>query len=191
LIYVFECVSPDHENAESRVFDQIVHGIPVGKIVSQYACPECGGISKRRIDKELPTQSIVGLKPVSHSSTGKGSLFNETSMAFGRFEKNADGSDNMSKPRFRDSGELQKFMDGKNELGDPIVKDNGEPLKRPDGTMVRRGAKLFKYGNNASPSKDGVRKAPTNRRGAKWVGDQGAKAYGATDARSIMKRAGY
>lgn len=100
-------------------------------------------------------------------------------MAFGRFEKNPDGSEDMNKPRFRDSGELNKYMNGQNELGDPVTNDKGEPVKRPDGTIIRRGAKLFKYSQGATPSKDGVSNKRGVPKGAKWVDQRTAMgAYG-------------
>ena len=178
MIYSFNCVSRDHKNPKTKSFDTVVHGIPSEKVITQYPCPECGGIAKRAFDREIPTQSVVGITPVSHATTGKGSLFKETSMAFGRFEKNPDGSEDKNKPRFRDSGEVNKYLNGQNELGDPVTDDKGEPVKRPDGTIIRRGAKLFKYSAGAAPSRDGISNKRSIPKGAKWVDGRTANAYG-------------
>jgi len=68
-------------------------------------------------------------------------------------------------------------MKGQNELGDPVTNDKGEPVKRPDGTLIRRGAKLFKYSAGATPSRtdNPQRRVP---KAAKWVDGRQANAYG-------------
>lgn len=178
MIYSFNCVSRDHKNPKTKAFETVVHGVPPEKIITNYPCPECGGIAKRAFDREIPTQSVVGITPVSHSTTGKGSLFNESHKAFGRFQRNPDGSEDKNLPRFRDSGEMNKYLNGQNELGDPVTNDKGEPVKRPDGTVIRRGAKLFKYSAGATPSRSDNPKPKPMPKGARWVDGRTANAYG-------------
>ena len=99
----------------------------------------------------------------------------------GRFKHNPDGSVDKNHRPFRDTGEMNKFMAGNNDWGDPVVKDNGQPLRRKDGSIVRKGAKLFKYGANATPSRDGIRKQRTpTLPNSGWVGegDSGRDAGG-------------
>ena len=191
MIYVFRCISKDHSKDEPREFEQIFHGIPAGKLVDQCSC-SCGAIAKRAFDKEIPTQSVVGVIPISHASTGKGSLQNEVGFAFGRFARNPDGSIDKNNTRFKDSGELTKYMNGHNEIGEPVVDDRGEPIKRKDGTLMRRGAKLFKYGANSTPSKSDNPRPEINprKRGAKWVSGRTAESFGAINTRDALRRGG-
>ena len=49
-------------------------------------------------------------------------------------------------------------MNGGNELGKPVLDDKGQPRRRSDGSIIRKGAKLFQYGANATPSQTGIRK---------------------------------
>lgn len=177
MIYCFHCASPDHPEGVDRDFEQIIHHIPKKGVISQYNC-RCGAAAKRDFSKEIPSQSVVGLTPINPSES-KHTIGNELSFAFGRFKKNPDGTEDKNHAPFRDTGELNAFMNGKNDMGEPVMKDNGEPLRRADGSIVRRGAKLVKYGKNAQPSRDGVRKerprvpvawtdeATMNRSGAK------------------------
>lgn len=158
--YCFHCASPDHPEGMDRDFVEMIHHIPKKGQISQYKC-QCGAVAKRDLSKEIPTQSVVGLTPISVSDS-KHSLGKELSFAFGRFKKNPDGTEDRNHAAFRDTAELDAYMNGKNDLGPPVLKDNGEPLRRPDGSIVRRGAKLFKYGPNATPSRSGVRKQRPN-----------------------------
>lgn len=177
MIYVFKCVSKDHQDESTRRFEEFVHGIPKDKVVNTIPCKECGGLAKRDFADEIKTQAVVGLTPISHATTVKGSLFHDTKFAFGEVQKNPDGTEDKNHPRFRDSGELQRYMDGANTLGDPVLNDRGEPVKNKEGVMLRRGAKLFKYAKGATPSKDGVSYKPAPK-AARWVSDREASSFG-------------
>lgn len=158
--YSFNCRSADHleKRHGAREFERVIqHG--EGKRIDQCSC-ECGATAKRDFAKDIQTVAPIGLTPIAHSSRGKGTLAHETEFAFGRFKENQDGSSDKNHRPFRDSGELERYMNGANNLGPPVCDDNGNPIRRADGTMVRSGAKLFKYGPNATPSQDGVRKRP-------------------------------
>lgn len=176
MIYVFKCVSKAHKDEGTRKFEDFVHGIPSEKVVTQKECPECGGLAKRDFGTEIQSQGLVGLTPVSHSTTTKGSLFYDTNKAFGQFQKNPDGTEDKNLPRFRDSGEVQRYMDGQNTLGDPVINDRGEPVKNKEGVILRRGAKLFKYSPNATPSRTDNPK-PNRMGGARWIGDREAGGF--------------
>lgn len=158
--YSFACKSPDHNAVRHgpMAFERMIQHNE-GKRIDQCQC-ECGGIAKRDFAQDVKTVAPVGMTPISHTSRGKGTLAHETEYAFGRFKRNPDGSVDKNHRPFRDTGELQRFMDGENDLGKPIIDDNGRPVRRKDGSIVRQGAKLFKYGPNATPSRDGVRKRP-------------------------------
>lgn len=153
--YAFKCGSDEHGDAP-REFVAMIHHMPK-KIVTQWKCP-CGAIAQRDLASEIPTQAVVGVTSISHSTTVGGALSKELEFGFGRFKTNPDGSVEKNHRPFRDTGEMSKYMNGQNDLGTPVVKDNGQVMRRKDGSVVRNGAKLFKYGPNATPSRDGVRR---------------------------------
>ncbi len=144
--YCFRCESPDHRDASTRDFDRFVfmskEDLKAGRDCNRYACPECGGTAKRNLAGEIPSQSVIGVKPVSDSTTGPGSLKHEAQFAFG----NGKGE-----VPFKDSGEYDKFLNGKNELGPPALDDNGNRLRKPDGSIVHTGEKFVKLGKNVTP----------------------------------------
>lgn len=156
--YSFECKSPDHDAMRHgpAAFEGFIQH-SANKRVDQTRCG-CGAIAKRDLAKDLPTIGVVGMTPISHSTTIKGSLAHETEFLAGQFKVLPDGSVDRNHRAFRDSGELQKYMNGQNDLGTPSVDDNGRVRRRRDGSVIREGAKLFKYGPNATPSRDGIRK---------------------------------
>ena len=129
-----------------------------GKRIDNYPCTTCGGKSKRDLAGDFETVNMTRSTPISNSTTIRGSYAHTTEYAFGKHKTNPDGSVDPSQRPFRDSGELNKYMNGGNELGKPILGDNGQPLRRADGSIVRKGAKLFQYGPNATPSQTGIRK---------------------------------
>lgn len=155
--YCFRC-PVCKENGKPLEFTVFLASVPA-KVKKDAECAECGGRAARAFDLEIPTQSVVGLTPISKSTTTPGSLYNTVKFAFGENSK----SDPNQAP-FRDSGELSNFMDGANELGAPkIDQRTGKPLRRPDGTVVRGGLKLVKHDKNASPSRDDVRRKPATK----------------------------
>lgn len=154
-VYCFKCITPEHPSDQPREFVKSFHTMPK-KIINQSNCPECGGLGKRDFSAEIPTQSLVGVQSISHSSTGPGSVSKEIEFAFGKFKKNPDGSVDHNSAAFRDTGELNKFMNGNNDMGEPVLNDKGEPLRRQDGSCVRRGAKLVKYNANKTPSRSSI-----------------------------------
>lgn len=164
--YCFRCPKCKAEGGEAYTFSIFTATVPV-KVKKDAECSECGGRAARAFDLEIPTQAVVGLTPISKSTTGKGSMYNDVKFAFGKH----DVSDPNQAP-FRDSGELDSFMNGRNEFGKPkIDQSTGKPLRRPDGSVVREGAKLIKYDRNATPSRDDVRrKGPT--KSARFRGGQ-------------------
>src|SRR3990167_9351708 len=155
--YCFRCPTCKEEG-EPLTFSIFVTSVP--KAVKKDAeCSSCGGRAARAFDLEIPTQAVVGLTPISKSTTVSGSMYNTVQYAFG---KGADG--NPSEAPFRDSGELAAFLNGKNDLGAPkIDQRTGKPLRRPDGSVIRNGAKIIKYDRNATPSRDDVRKKPASK----------------------------
>lgn len=155
--YSFVCGSVDHiEQAHgAKRFEQVIqHGAK--KRIDQTRCG-CGGVAKRDFVGDAETIFVTGLTPI-RPMDAKHAIGRELEYGFGRFKRNPDGSLDKNHSPFRDTGELGKFMAGGNDLGAPKVDDNGNPVRRRDGSIVRDGAKLFKYGPNATPSKDGVRK---------------------------------
>lgn len=185
MIYVFDC--PGREHQGDRIFQQIFHGMPKD-VINQYQCPQkgCGAVAKRRFDKEIPTQAVVGLTPISHSTTGKGSLQRTVEKAFGGFKKNPDGSIDTNHAAFRDTGEFSKFMNGANDLGKPKINQRtGEPLRRKDGSIIREGAKLIQYGKNDAPSHDRIRQKPRRDKSVEWVDDRSAKDFPDTNSKSL------
>lgn len=171
-IYVFKCVSEDHPVERDRDFVQTIHHMPK-KVIGQYPCPACGGLGKRDFESEIKSQSVIGLTPISKSTTTPGSFYNETKFAFGQDKVNPDGSVDKSQARFRDSGELKAYMNGQNDLGEPVLRDNGQPLRRKDGSIVRKGAKLFKYPKGATPSRSGMQRSRPAVPDA-WTDEKGA-----------------
>lgn len=179
MIYCFKCVTPEHPADKPREFEAIVHHVPK-KIVNQYPCPECGGLGKRDLAKEIPTQSLVGVQSISTSTTVKGSIYDEIKFAFGRRKQNPDGSIDKNHAAFRDTGELNKFMNGQNDLGEPVLDERGNPMRRQDGSMVRRGAKLVKLNPNATPSRSDIRRSrpPVPDASESWVGEDAIRDVG-------------
>lgn len=155
--YCFQCIGSDHPADKPRGFTAFVFHVPK-KIINRHPCPDCDGMGRRDMGAELPTQNVTGLTPVSLSTTVKGSFHHETEYAFGRFKRNPDGTEDRNHAAFRDSGEMNAYMNGRNDLGEPALNDKGEPRRRKDGSIVRKGAKLFKYGANATPSRSGMDK---------------------------------
>jgi hypothetical protein len=158
MIYCFHCISPDHPAEQSRNFDVTFHSVG-DKVINQYKCPTCGATAKRDFSQEIPTQSVIGATPISHSTSTKGSLAKELEFVAGRFRRNPDGTIDKNHRPFRDTGEMNKFMNGQNDLGSPSLDDNGRVRRRKDGSIIRNGAKLFKYGPNSAPSRTDVRTA--------------------------------
>lgn len=158
MIYCFTCVTPEHPEDKPRAFEAIVHHVPK-KVITQFPCPECGGLGKRDLSKEIPTQALVGVQSISTSTTTPGSIYDETKFAFGRRKVNPDGTVEKNHTPFRDTGELNKYMNGQNQAGEPVLDDRGNPLRRQDGSIVRRGAKFVKLNPNATPSRTDVRRS--------------------------------
>jgi hypothetical protein len=85
---------------------------------------------------------VIGVRPVSDSTTGNGSLKHEAQFAFG----NRQG-----KVPFKDSGEYDRFLNGKNELGPPVLDDNGNRVRKSDGSILHGGEKFVRMGKNHTP----------------------------------------
>lgn len=152
--YTFVCASKKHADESTRRFVQVVqHGEM--KSIEQFPCPECGRAARRDLVADLATVNTVGSKPIPVTGSKHG-IGHETQYAFGRFKRNPDGSVDRNHAAFRDTGEMNRFMNGANQMGDPVCNDAGVPLRRQDGSIIRRGAKLVKYGANATPTRDGV-----------------------------------
>lgn len=149
--YCFRCASKRHPEGKERSFSAFVYIEPgdlkKGLVPDHHPCPVCGMMAPRAMEDEIPTQSLVGLKPLSESTTGKGSLYHAAKFAFGG--GHVIGRD--GKPVLKTSGEFQKFLDGANELGPPKVDDEGRPLRRPDGSVIREGEKFVKIDRQATP----------------------------------------
>lgn len=160
--YAFHCVSKDHPKGVDRDFEVHLNLDPFkSKTVNRFKCHAegCPAIAKRDMSKEIPTQVVIGATPISHSTTTKGSLSRELEFLAGRFKKNPDGTVDKNHRPFRDTGEMNKFMNGNNDLGKPSIDQRtGQPRRRKDGSIIREGAKLFKYGANATPSRSDVRR---------------------------------
>jgi len=174
MIYCFQCVASKHPEGQDRSFVQMVTHVSE-KRIDQYPCPVCGGLGKRDLAKEIPTIRSVGMTPISNGTA----LGKELEFSFGRFKKNPDGTVNTNHAAFRDTGELSKYMNGNNDLGEPELNQRtGEPLRRKDGSVVRKGAKLFKYGKNATPRRSSVRRR--NEVPSAWIDEKTANvAHGA------------
>lgn len=176
-MYSFICRSKRHENESTRKFVQSIHLKDVNKRVDQIQCPECGGLARRDLVADLQTVSTVGSTPISHASSGKGTLAHATQFAFGRFKENPDGSVDRNHTRFSTTGELEKYVNGRNELGPPKLDDRGRRIMRPDGSFVREGKKLVKFDNNRRPP---VNKRPVVTVPSAWVGDDVVAKAGPT-----------
>lgn len=164
--YMFRCPTCK-EDGKPLEFALFVSTVPA-KVKKDAECANCGGRAPRAFDLEIPTQAVVGLTPISKSTTTPGSLYNTVKFAFG-----ANDKQDPNQAPFRDSGELQQYLDGANDLGKPkIDQRTGKPLRRPDGSVVREGLKLVKYDRNATPSRDDVRKKRASR-SARWRGGEG------------------
>ena len=163
MIYSFSCPGKSHEG--DRDFDRIVHGAPPQKVVSSVKCPKCGAKAARRLDREIPTQAVVGITPISHATTVKGSMAHTTEVAFGKFQENPDGSVDPNHRPFGDSGDLNRFMNGANNLGKPKMGIDGKPMRKKDGSIIREGRKLIKFSPGDTPSRDGVRKSKPRLKG--------------------------
>lgn len=169
--YMFRCPRCKNPDGTPLTFTLFKSNVPKN-IVKQSAC-DCGEMAERAFDLEIPTQAVVGLTPISKSTTTPGSFYNTVRHAFGDHHK-----DNPNDAPFRDSGELASFMNGNNDLGAPkIDQRTGQVMKRPDGSIVRGGAKLIQHDRNATPSRDDVRKR-TASRSAKWRGGEGKFEFG-------------
>lgn len=156
--YCFRCPNCK-EDGQALTFTIFRSTVPV-KIIKDTECTTCGGRAERAFDLEIPTQSIVGLTPISKSTTVPGSMYHAVKYAFGEH----DSKDPNQAP-FRDSGELNAFLNGKNDFGKPkIDQRTGQPLRRPDGSIIREGAKIIKHDKGATPSRDDVRKKKTSNR---------------------------
>jgi hypothetical protein len=156
--YCFRCPTcMDPETGKALEFTVFLSTVPK-KVKQDAECSECGGRAPRAFDLEIPTQAVVGLTPISKSTTTPGSVYHTLKYAFG------DSEADPSQAAFRDTGELKAFMNGKNELGKPCVDQRtGQVRRRPDGSIVRQGAKLIQYDKNASPSRDDVRRKPATK----------------------------
>lgn len=184
-MYEFTC--PGREHQGDRDFQKVFHTVPKN-VIDKCECIQegCGAVARRRFDKEIPTQAIVGMTPISHASTIPGSPAHTTEMAFGKFKTNPDGTVDKNHRPFDTTGDLDRFMNGANDLGKPkIDQRTGQPLRRSDGSIIRDGAKLVKYGANSTPSRTDARKR-SNRRGGEyrlgpvstgWTTDREAKDF--------------
>lgn len=153
-------------------------------VIDKIEC-ECGAVAKRRFDKEIPTQAVVGLTQISHSTTTPGSVADDLKFAFGEVKVNADGSVEKNHRPFTNTGDLDKFLNGKNNLGVPkISQTNGQPLMNKDGSYVREGAKLIRYDKNNAPSKSEVRKHKPRYKNVDWVSSREAKDF-QTNSKSL------
>lgn len=169
--YSFVCKSPDHPEGMEHNFIRVINHRE-GKRIDQCQC-DCGATAKRDLVADLASVNMVGATPISHSSTVGGAVAKEIEFVAGQFKKNPDGSVDRNHRPFRDTGELNQFMNGRNDLGKPKIGDDGKPIRRRDGSIVRDGAKLFKYGKNSTPSRDGIRRGP--RMPSAWTDEKGVK----------------
>ncbi len=171
--YMFRCGSCKDEAGKALEFSIFLSSIPK-KVKKDAECSECGGRAARAFDLEIPTQAVVGVTPISLSTTTPGSVYNTVKHAFGS-RSEADPS----KAPFQDTGELKKFLDGANDFGPPCIDQRtGKPRKRPDGSVIRQGAKIIQHDRNATPSRDDVRKRPVSKL-ARWRGGEGKFETGA------------
>lgn len=186
--YEFSC--PGREHTGERDFQKTFSSLPKN-VIDKTECkqPGCGAVARRRFDKEIPTQSVIGIRPLSHASTTPGNVAHTAEMAFGKFKQNPDGTVDKNHRPFENTGEMDRFLNGANDLGKPKINQRtGEPLRRQDGSIIREGAKIVKLGNGATPSRDDVRKPSIKRGGvyrngpvsAEWAGSDAHKAFGNT-----------
>ncbi len=181
MIYVFECPGREHEG--ERVFEKFIHAVPK-LIVTKTECA-CGAVAKRRLDKEIPTQALVGQTQISHSTTVKGSVAHELEYAFGKVKENPDGSVDPNHRPFTTTGELERFMSGANNLGPRVLDQRtGEPLKDAKGNYVHGGAKLVKLSKGDAPSRTDVRKR-VRYKNAEHVSPKGINAFPDTRSSSL------
>ena len=169
-MYEFTC--PGREHQGDRDFTRVFHHVPK-YVIDKCECIQegCGAVARRRFDKEIPTQSVVGITAISHASTIPGSVAHTTEVAFGKFRKNPDGTVDRNHRPFDNTGELDRFLNGANDLGKPkLNQKTGEPLRKADGSIVREGAKLIKYGAGATPSRDNVVRKSTRKGGEYRMG---------------------
>lgn len=154
--YTFVCDDKGHDKAKhgDASFVRFIQHRE-GKRIDQFQC-SCGATAKRDLVSDLASVNVNGLAPVSHSTTLPGSLAHTTEFAFGRFKEDERGATNKNERPFKDSGELARYMNGDNDLGPPQLDDKGNPRRRSDGSIIRRGAKLFQYGKNDTPARSGV-----------------------------------
>lgn len=171
--YLFRCGTCKDEAKKPLTFTIFLSSVPK-KIVQEAGCDGCGGKAKRAFDLEIPTQAVVGLTPISKSTTVPGSVYNSVKRAFGE-----NSTEDPNQAPFRDTGELNAFLNGKNDFGKPSIDQRtGLPRRRQDGTIIREGAKLIKYDKGATPSRDDVRRRSVSK-AARWRGGEGKFEYGA------------
>lgn len=151
--YTFLCGSQRHEEQPHgpRRFEIELHTVSEAKRVDQHRCA-CNAVAPRDWGTDLPTVGAVGVTPIRPDG-GKGSVGKEIEFAFGKYKVNPDGSVDGKHAPFTDTRELKRYMDGANDLGEAAVDDKGRVMRRRDGSVIRKGAKLFKYGKNAGPSR--------------------------------------
>jgi hypothetical protein len=172
--YVFSCEGLDHKG--ERVFERFMHSYP-DLVIDKTEC-ECGAVAKRRFDKEIPTQAVIGLTSISHATTIKGSVADDLKFAFGDVKVNEDGSKDFNHRPFTNTGEMDKFLKGNNNLGKPkISQTTGKPLMKKDGTYIREGAEIVKLGPGAAPSKTDARRSKPKYKGVDWVSPREAKDF--------------
>ena len=174
--YSFICGAKSHPADEDRKFVEVIEH-KSNKRIDQSRC-SCGGVAKRDLVGDLASVNMTGATPISHATTGPGSVAKSVEFMAGQFKTNPDGSVDKNHRPFRDTGELNRYMNGENELGKPKTDDSGNPIRRSDGSIVRDGAKLFKYGVNDTPSRSAARSSRPSYPDA-WVGENdGAGAGG-------------
>lgn len=180
--YVFDCPGREHEG--ERVFEKFIHAIPK-VVITQIDCPQCGAVAKRRIDKEIPTQALIGQTQISHASTVKGTVANDIKFAFGEVKQNDDGSVDPNHRPFTTTGEMEKFMKGQNNLGPRVLDDNGQPRKDSKGNYIHAGAKLIKLGPNDGPSRSDVRKSKPRYKNVAHLSPKAVSAFPDTRSQSL------
>lgn len=180
--YIFECPGREHEG--DRIFEKFVHAVPKA-VITQMQCDSCGALAKRRIDKEIPTQALIGQTQISHATTVKGSVAHDLKFAFGETKENPDGSVDPNHRPFTTTGELDKFMNGRNNLGPRVIdQKTGEPLRDQKGNYVHGSAKLVKLGAADAPTRNDVRKR-TKYKDAAHVNPKQISAFPDTKSSSL------
>lgn len=178
--YSFVCASSKHPEGEDRKFVAVIHHIK-DKPVDQTRC-SCGGMAKRDFVADLNTVNFVGSTPISLASTGKGSLQHTAQFAFGKHRQNPDGSKDYNHTRFDNIKDLDRYANGANDLGPPKLDANGNPMRRPDGSVIRTGAKLVKFDKHKAPP---VNRRPTVNVPSAWVDDREIGREGRTNNISL------